>query len=45
MKKKIIILNNIKIIYNKPPNLEGTAFINPKNIKKNHSGIIFELVF
>lgn len=24
----------------KPPNLSGIHFINPKNVKKNHSGII-----
>jgi len=28
-----------------PPNLSGTAFIKPKKVKKNHSGMTLSLVF
>jgi hypothetical protein len=40
----------IKLIIKKsstqtPPNLSGTALIKPKNVRKNHSGMILSLVF
>ena len=45
--KKLVIKNIITNNTNTqtPPNLSGKALMNPKKVKKNHSGIILSLVF